>query len=104
MGKICCPCGYVHDLVKCPYETGWVAIRHKHIEAYIGAQLDRERFRLAKKGTPDWDRLIAADFQDYSMSTEIFECPQCHRLIWHRRDKEPVRIFTLEKEVPNQPQ
>ena len=100
MGKIRCECGYTHDLVNCPYRTGWKAIRDDKFDAVIEASITQAQLSAATPGTPKFDQLIRADEDAFGPVTEIFECPDCQRLIWHRSDDEPVYIFSLEKKVP----
>lgn len=100
MGKIRCECGYVHDLVNCPYRTGWKAIRDVHFADVIEASVSQVQLGKASPGTPQFAELLKADEAAFGPVTEIFECPECGRLIWRRSDSEPIYIFTLEKQVP----
>ena len=99
MSRICCVCGYIHELVNWPYPTGWKAVRCTDYELYLRAEYDRERLVSATPGTEEEARLREADQEAYRVVTQIYECPRCRRLLWLRSAEEPVLVFRLEQEI-----
>ena len=96
MPKLDCPCGFVHDLSPIP-DDGWVAIPDKDMEAYIQhkrAYLDGFH---APEGSTERKASNAGGREIIRMSTLLYECPKCGRIMWRKTRDGDFQIYAPEK-------
>ena len=94
MEPLRCPCGFVHDLAAIP-PTGWVTVRASDSDrmfedspalAGTGMPVDVP----SEQDTETLERVVREAVGD------LYECPQCARILWRRRDGEIYRAYVPE--------
>src|SRR5687768_15005763 len=95
MPKLACPCGFIHDLSPIPDE-GWRVIRDKDMEAYIQHKRVYPDGFHAPEGSGDRGASDAAGREIVRMSTLLYDCPTCGRIMWRRKRDGEFQIYAPE--------
>jgi hypothetical protein len=95
MPKLACPCGFVHDLSPIP-DDGWVAIRDKDMEAYIQHERAYSDGFSAPEGSAEREASSAGGRAMIDMSTLLYECPKCRRIMWRKTRGGDFQIYARE--------
>src|SRR5215218_1187845 len=96
MSKLCCPCGFVHNLSPIP-DDGWVLIRDSEIDTYEEIVVRRHQLGSAPEDTPEWDALLNADRQYAELQERLYECPRCCRIMWMRGIDGRIDVYAKEQ-------
>jgi hypothetical protein len=84
MPKLCCTCGFVHNLSSIP-DDGWLTIR------------DRDQDELTPDDSTSPDQRIERWHELYRRSGLLYECPQCGRVMWKKRGETVFAIYRREE-------
>jgi|688.fasta_scaffold1915922_1 hypothetical protein len=99
MPKLCCTCGFVHDLSPIP-DDGWITVRDREYESLTEA----ERVTYAISGgnslpndndprVREYDEAIA---RIASITGLLYECPACGTIMWKKPGCDDFRVYTPE--------
>src|SRR4051794_32884484 len=95
MPKLVCPCGFIHNLSPIP-DDGWKAIRDKDMESYIQYQRAYSDGFSAPEGSVERENSNAGLREMVRMSTLIYECPKCGRIMWRKKRGGDFQIYAPE--------
>lgn len=95
MPKLICPCGFIHDLSPIP-DDGWRAIRDKDLESYIQHERACSEGFNSPEGSDKYEAYITGGSEMIRMSTLLYECPECGRIMWSKTRCGDFRIYAPE--------
>ena len=94
MPKLCCRCGYIHDLSPIP-DAGWVTVRDAEYEALLAAEAERDALSASSTPAPA-EAFSTGDRRVSDLTGLLYDCPQCGRLLWRRPGEEEYRSYGPE--------
>lgn len=95
MPKLACPCGFIHDLSPIP-DDGWRAIRDKDMEAYIQNERAYAEGFNAPVESAEREASSAGGRELIRMSTLLYECQKCGRIMWRKTRGGDFQIYAPE--------
>ena len=93
MPKLACLCGFVHDLSKIP-DDGFVVVADVLYERLVVAEC--ERFEQSRKVDAITGRVSELDRTVGSVHSRMYECRQCGRLAWPKKDGAGIVFYRRE--------
>lgn len=98
MPKLACPCGFIHDLSPIP-DDGWRAIRDKDLEAYFRHDRAYSEGFDATKVEAEREASDAGCSEKARMTTLLYDCPRCGRIMWRKERGGSYHIYLPEAEA-----
>jgi hypothetical protein len=93
MPKLLCRCGFVHNLSPIP-DRGYVVVLDEDYERLTKVEGEREGIDLHHAKAEE--RLSELDREVTRLTTRLYECPQCRRLVWINKDGDATVFYTRE--------
>ncbi|WP_438449231.1 hypothetical protein [Gorillibacterium sp. sgz5001074] len=88
MPKLYCPCGnFIHNLSNIP-DDGFLTVRDRDYEELLETEKNRTKLceSQPKSETKEWEELIISDARIIKLTERIYECPECNRLMWMKKN------------------
>ena len=93
MPKISCPCGFVHNLTPIP-DDGWITIRDRDYDDFTDSYITMYKVSNGgpspREGHPRHAEYYAAAGRVLQWQGRIYECPDCHRVMWQKEGQSGV--------------
>ena len=95
MPKLLCPCGFVHNLSAIP-DDGYVVVRNKDWDVYLDRQREYGDGFHAVEGTTEREASSRALQEIVQLNGLLYECPNCGRLMWHKKRGEDYQVYVRD--------